>query len=120
MSGGSSEFTMSNIVNTNGTTMVPGSSGFTTSTYPDPKYYDKYSYSTSELTRIRSKLGDGIKEVYNGGAGWYGDHPFLAYSSNPWFDRGGSYYYGADAGVFNSTSIDGSSGISSRLIITVL
>ena len=119
MSGGAYEYTMSNIVNTDGTTMRPMSSGFTTTPYPDNKYYDKYSYSTSYASRKRSKLGDGIKEVYNGSNGWYSDLSRLAYSSNPWFIRGGRYNNGAMTGVFSSYNSDGSgSYYSSRPVIT--
>ena len=120
MSGGAYEYTMSNIVNTDGTTMVPGYSDYTTSTYPDAKYYDKYSYSASDTTRKRSKLGDGIKEVYNGSEGWYSDYSYLAGSSNPWFRRGGHYGNVAGAGVFYSNGDFGNSDstYSSRPVIT--
>ena len=120
MSGGAYEYTMSNIVNTDGTTMIPSKSNYTTSSYPDAKYYDKYSYSTSYTTRKRSKLGDGIKEVYNGSVGWYNDSSSLAYSFRPWFHRGGVYNSGSDAGVFYSYLYSGNSYVSysSRLIIT--
>ena len=116
MSGGAVEYTMSNIVNTDGTTMIPSSSGFTT--YPDAKYYDKYSYSTSNTSRIRSKLGDGIKEVYKGSNGWYSDDSGFAYSKYPWFQRGGYYNNDAKAGVFSSYNIGSiNAGHSSRFII---
>ena len=121
MSGGAWENTMSNIVNTDGTTMVPSFSGFTTTTYPDAKYYDKYSYSTSSSTRKRSKLGDGIKEVYESDTdGWYSDYSYLASSSNPWFIRGGFSNFGSNAGVFVSSNYDGNSisYSSSRPVIT--
>ena len=120
MSGGAWEHTMANIVSNDGTTMIPDGSGYTTTTYPNVKYYDKYSYSTSYSSRIISKLGDGIKEVYKGSSGWYRDYSYLAYSSNPWFARGGSYNYGASAGVFSSYNYDGGANSfnSSRLIIT--
>ena len=120
MSGGANEYTMSNIVNSDGTTMIPLDSGYTTTTYPDIKYYDKYSYSTSSASRIRSKLGDGIKEVYNGSVGWYSDDSYLASSSSPWFIRGGYCIDGADAGVFGSYGSYGSSNSlnSSRSVIT--
>ena len=122
MSGGAYEYTMANIVNTDGTTMIPIRSGYTTTTYPDNKYYDKYSYSASSTTRIRSKLGDGIKEVYNGPNGWYSDDSYLAYTSGgTWFNRGGICSDGLRAGVFHSIySGDGSasSAFSSHLIIT--
>ena len=117
ISGGASEYTMSNIVNTDGTTMMPSSSGFTT--YPNNKYYDKYSYGLSDTSKKRSKLGDGIKEVYKSSEGWYNDYSYLAVSYGPWFARGG-YIDGADAGVFNSDGSGGSAnwGYSSRLVIT--
>ena len=121
MSGGAREYTMSNLVDTDGTTMMPSSSGYTTTTYPDAKYYDKYSYSTSSSTRKRSKLGDGIKEVYNtSDLGWYSDDSYLAYSSFSWFSRGDHYGSGGDAGVFNSIHSRGRSysNSSSRPVIT--
>ena len=139
MSGGAWEFTMGNVVSNDGTTMMSGSnssynSGYTGKiydsgnytaytgvNYPNNKYYDKYSFSTSSSSRIISKLGDGIKEVYKGGSvGWYSDISTLVYSYRPWFIRGGRYYNGANAGVLNSSYNDGNaiSSISSRLIIT--
>ena len=118
MSGGANEYTMSNIADSDGTNMLPGMSGYTTTTYPDVKYYDKYSYSTSATTRIRSKLGDGIKEVYKSGStGWYSDGSSLAYSSWPWFRRGQKYSNGSYAGVFDSSCYRGDSG-ASRSVIT--
>ena len=119
--GGANEYTMANIVDTDGTTMIPSRSGYTTLTYPDSKYYDKYSYSTSYTSRKRSKLGDGIKEVYESSVySWYGDTSSLATSGYPWFLRGGSYSNGSNAGVFDSRSYDGNSGsnYSSRPVIT--
>ena len=123
MSGGAGEHIMANIVNTDGTTMIPSSSGYTTTTYPDVKYYDKYSYMTSETSfRNGSKLGDGIKEVYKhkSSNGWYSDESYLADSSGPWFARGGRYVDGDNAGVFSSNSYAGASNsnYSSRLVIT--
>ena len=120
MSGGANEYTMANIVSNDGTTMIPDGSSYTTTTYPNVKYYDKYSYSTSYSLRIRSKLGDGIKEVYKGDEGWYGDYSYLVDSLDPWFIRGGHYNNGAAAGAFSSVGDDASalSADSSRLIIT--
>ncbi len=140
MSGGSLEYIMGNIVSTDGTTMMSGNStssnsGYTgiiynggnytsyvgTYNYPEGKYYDKYSYGTGPYQIIRSKLGDGIKEVLNtSSSGWYSDYSKLAYSSYPWFDRGGGYYDASDAGVMSSNYANGyaSTDSSSRLIIT--
>ena len=117
MSGGSYEYVMGNIVSPNSTTMMSGfstseNSGYTgiiydsgnyttytgTYSYPDTKYYDKYSFGTRSSQIIRSKLGDGIKEVYNTSLyGWYNDYSIVAYSSDPWFVRGGT---GAGDGIF--------------------
>ena len=140
MSGGAAEYVMGNIVSPDGTTMMSGNSsssnsGYTgiiynsgsytsytgTYTYPDTKYYDKYSYGRSTSQRIRSKLGDGIKEVLNTSSrGWYSDYSFLAYSYDPWFNRSGYYVNGSDAGAFSSYYSSGSAYAyySSRLVIT--
>ena len=140
MSGGSYEYTMSNIVSPDGSTMMSGystsgNSGYTgiiynsgsytsytgTYTYPDTKYYDKYSYGTSYSQRIRSKLGDGIKEVLNTSSrSWYSDYSDLAYYRSPWSYRGGCFSEGSRAGAFNSVYNYGRAFISgsSRLVIT--
>ena len=138
MSGGAYEYTMANMVSNDGSTMMSGysssyNSGYTGKIYdsgnyiaytgvdyPNNKYYDKYSFSTSNTSRIRSKLGEGIKEVYKGNKGWYGDSSFLADSGSPWFRRGGNYDGGAYAGAFYSVSGTGNpnSDYSSRLVIT--
>ena len=140
MSGGSYEYVMGNIVSPDGTTMMSGNStsfnsGYTgiiydggkyTSytgeyNYPEEKYYDKYSFGTSNTQRIRSKLGDAIKEVLNtSNYGWYIDNSNLAYSNIPWFNRGGRYNNGSNAGAFISRSNYGSAytNNSSRLVIT--
>ncbi len=131
MSAGSTEYTMGNMVSNDGTTMMSGAysnqnSGYTgkiydsgnyTSyagiAYPNSKYYDKYSFSTSEYTRIRSKLGDGIKEVYDG------KHGKLVNCNYPWLRRGGAYT-GTGNLVFSSGGNNGNvfSDDTSRLIIT--
>ena len=138
MSGGAYEYTMANMVSPDGSTMMSGysssyNSGYTGKiydsgnytaytgvAYPDSKYYDKYSFSTSYTSGIRSKLGDGIKEVYKGNKGWYSDSFYLAYSDGPWFVRGGLYNNGAYAGALYSGSYNGiaNSDYSSRLVIT--
>ena len=138
MNGGSYEYTMANIVSNDGTTMMSGYSssrnsgykgiiydsgnytGYSGATYPNNKYYDKYSFSTSNTTRIRSKLGDGIKEVYkSSSSGWYSDGSNLANHNNSWFLRGGYHRNGASSGIFYSNYSGGASvaSISSRLII---
>ncbi len=126
MSGGTDEYVMANMVNTGGTTMIPSSSGFTDSTYPDAKYYDKYSYTIRDPIVASSKLGDGFKEIVKSLAkngtkqyryGWWGGTVYSPYSQIPWFMRGGRAI--VDACIF-STSYEYGSGtyISTRLIIT--
>ena len=140
MSGGAFEYVMGNIVSNYESTMMSGydpsyNSGYTgivyddglytpntegIYSYPNAKYYDKYSFGTSDKQRIRSKLGDSIKEVLNTSSeGWYSDSSYLADSLNPWFKRGGFYGYRSNANMFDSISDYGdANGSSSRLVIT--
>ena len=121
MSGGTWEDQMANIVDTDGTTMRESSSGYTASTYPANKYYDRYSYSSNANSVIGSKLGDGIKEVYKSSRfGWHSDLSFYVYWNKPWSMRGGSYELGDNSGIFNSANDFGGATkyVSSRLIIT--
>ena len=93
-----------------------------TYTYPENKYLDKYSFGTSDTQRIRSKLGDAVKEVYNTGDyySWYSDYSDLVYSGYSWFIRGGFFESGSSAGVFRSDGHYGNDDYvrSSRLVIT--
>ena len=138
MSGGSNDYTMGNIIYLDGKTFIAGYSDsynsgysgllyndgkFTTYSgisYPNSKYYDKYSYNTSDKSRIQSKLGESIKEVYNqNDIGWYGDYSQMANSLYSWFVRSG--YHGDEnhAGLFFSYDANGKAYInySTRLII---
>ena len=138
MSGGAWEYVMGNIVSNDGTAMMSGyhtssNSGYTGITYdsgsytpytgiayPENKYLDKYSFGTSNTQRIRSKLGDAVKEVAaTSGAGWYSDYGYVASASRPWFARGCSYGNGSYAGVFFSRSNYGSAynGGSARVVV---
>ena len=123
-SGGTAEYTMANIVGTDGKTMISNSSGI--STYPNAKYYDKYSYSgnNSDAAKIKSKLGDGIKEMFNDTTNdklWYGDSAWIAHGSNAaWFTRGAGSGNGSSAGVFTSSCGSGAGEyafIATRFII---
>ena len=130
MNGGSYDYVMGNMVNTSGT-FYSSSSGFA-SPYPNSKYYDKYSYSTSSnsvASRSRSKFGDGIKETIknmtntSSGAGWeyYGIRN-MPNSINSWFTRGGSAYNSSYLGVFFSSYGDGTgnyANASSRPVLAI-
>ena len=117
MSGGTLEYMMGNMVYSNGQQMsghdTKYNSAFTgvlsdgtsfTGTYafPSKRYYDKYSYGTSNTEYTRGKLGDATKEMAPTGIydNWYGDYANFVYSSYPWVMRSGYYNSGANAGAF--------------------
>ena len=114
MSGGAEEYVMGNVAYSSDS-MRSGSSGF--STYPNKRYYDKYSQGTDMKTDYeRGKLGDATEEmqpVSNTQRSWYYVYVNFPYSSWPWFARGDSwngspslfsFSYGIGAGVsINST-----------------
>ena len=104
MSGGVWEYVMGNF----GDTIK--SSGF--STMPDSKYYDLYSsnqftgtYSTNaSLCTLATCGGAALDETYR----WYSDYAYFVASDYPWFNRGGSFVDGANAGAFAFNSSYGS------------
>ena len=103
MSGGAYEYVMGNMVNSSGA-FYSQSSGF--SSAPNAKYYDKYTYNSSNTTYGRGKLGDATKETLSSfgstSGGWYGNYAYFV-SGGSWFMRGGyyyDYYYYGGAGVF--------------------
>ena len=121
MSGGAYEYMMGNMVYSNGQPMsgyqttnnynsgftgilYDGGTSFTgTYAFPSKRYYDKYSYGTSETEYTRGKLGDATIEMAPTGTtgNWYGDYALFPVGSNPWFIRGGLYGSGAGAGAFS-------------------
>ena len=116
MSGGAWEYVMGNIVNSSGA-FDASHSGF--SSAPDAKYYDAYTYGTTNIDHGRGKLGDATKEtlatygIANGG--WYSDYTDFPLQISSWFERGGYcngvHANGAYAGVFTfSYSGGGSDG----------
>ncbi|MDD3391922.1 MAG: prepilin-type N-terminal cleavage/methylation domain-containing protein [Bacilli bacterium] len=112
-----------------------GSGSLTTGiNFPESKYYDLYEYGTSGLQYQRGKLGDATKELTNFGkstistdgstryvSSWYHNLGHFTSTLYPWFIRGGSYTYGADAGVFTFVNSYGStsSAISFRQVLTI-
>ena len=94
MNGGAFDRTMGNMVNSSGN-FYSSSAGFSTS--PLEKYYDKYSYSSSDYSSqtsvSRGKLGDATKEMSKGFTGstgsWEGSYRYMPTSSYPWLSRGG-------------------------------
>ena len=122
MSGGAYEYVMGNMVNSSGA-FYSSYASFTPE--PEARYYDKYSYGTSNTEYTRGKLGDATKEmapVSSSNTSWYSDYAIFPNSSNPWFIRGGYYSSSAYAGAFyfyNSIGIAISS-YSSRAVLGVL
>ena len=119
MSGGAWEYVMGNMVNSSGG-FYSSSSGF--SSAPDAKYYDKYTYGTSTTTHGRGKLGDATKETLStfgsSHGGWYSDYAEFVYSGFSWFQRGGYYSIGPNAGVFYFYRYNGgSSSYSARAVL---
>ena len=119
MSGGASEYVMGY---TTGANTAYGSSGFTTETFPAPKYVDTYT-STSGTEYSKRILGDATGEMgpfanYRGS--WYDDYASFARSSGPWFFRGGYYSgrYIAGFANFGNDSGAGDSVYSFRAILT--
>ena len=122
MSGGSWEYVMGNIVNSSGA-FYSSNAGF--SSTPNAKYYDKYSYGTSDTEYTRGKLGDATKEmapVSSSNTSWYSDYAYFPNSSSPWFLRGGIFANGARAGAFVFHNLNGNANIvrSSRAVLGAL
>ena len=112
MSGGAWEYVMGVQKDANGNVQV-GSSGFSTSSLPDSKYYDLYDYQAEDgVGYTRYHLGDATREVLKntssqGGNAWWSDYSYNIYSSEPWVVRGGNFNHGTTAGVFAFARISG-------------
>ena len=139
ISGGTTEYVMGVMKDSNGNLMSGQNSTFNSgfngtfddgSSYtngidlPDSKYYDVYNYSTSDYNYSRRILGDATGEMGSfqiWRSSWYNDHTYFAYSVLPWFGRGGCYSHGSGAGAFFFTSHYGYATASSsfRLILSI-
>ena len=106
MSGGAWEYVMGVQKDASGNVQV-ASSGFSTSSLPDSKYYDLYDYQAEDgVGYTRYHLGDATREVLKNtssqvGNAWWSDYSYNIYSSYPWVVRGGLYNSGSYAGVFS-------------------
>ena len=146
MSGGAYEYVMGDMVYSNGSIMsgynsninsgFTGYLGYSNSLYtgtsfPNKRYYDKYSYGTSDAEYTRGKLGDATIEMspyYSSssvifmGYTWYSEWATFVNSSSSWFVRGRSYDDGAYAGIFSFSAQrgDDNSNISTRVVISNL
>ena len=132
MSGGLWEYVMGNISSvTTGYTFYPSYSDFASSWYTTStaKYLTTYAYDTvndNQKAYNRGRLGDATAEVVlstGGIGGWYSDYAYFPYSSNAWFDRGGNFNFGSNAGVFcfnNGNGSNSSGYYSSRAALVSL
>ncbi len=121
MSGGSNEYVMGNMADSN-KAFYPSSSEFISA--PNSKYYDAYTYSIYNDAQGRGKYGDAAKETISTwgstSGGWYSDSASFPSSIGSWFVRGNGYANGLEAGMFSYSSSGGGSSdtISSRAVIT--
>ena len=105
MSGGAWEYVMGVQKDSSGNVQV-ASSGFSTSSLPDSKYYDLYDYQAEDgVGYTRYHLGDATREVLKntssqGNNAWWSDFSYNISSSNPWVARGGRNNDASGAGMF--------------------
>ena len=131
MHGGAWEYVMGNMIGNDGKTMISGlsatgNSGYTgityssgsytsyigTYSYPDSKYYDKYSFGitykdSNALKRL--KLGDGTKEIIDISIAG------VIQSSYPWFARGNVYNTNTENNIFATGRVAGNATASGNL-----
>ena len=125
MSGGAWEYVMGVQKDSSGNVQV-GSSGFSTSSLPDSKYYDLYDYQANDgVGYTRYHLGDATREVLKdtssqGQKAWWSDYSDNMDSSDPWTGRGGACRDGLSAGVFTFLSgwAGGNKDASFRSVLT--
>ena len=112
MSGGAWEYVMGNTNNTAGSSGITSvaSDFYTNANWA--KYYDKYPNQTSYTVYNNRILGDATGEMgpffsqtdldnnVRNKSSWYGDYAYFAYSSSPWFNRGGNSDNGTGSGAF--------------------
>ncbi|MDO4369146.1 MAG: hypothetical protein Q4C29_01220, partial [bacterium] len=143
MSGGAYEYMMGDLVSSTGEMMSGNKtssynyySGFigylygggqTTFTYdfPNKRYYDKYSYGTSETEYTRGKLGDASIEMAISSTSkktWYSASATFPSTGNSWFTRGGVYLNGSNSSFFSFSTDNGGTGLytSTRAVISNL
>ena len=104
MAAGAYEYVMGNY-----STNLSQSGGSTTymKTAVKPPYVDIYNItSNNSCTWNTDGSGCGGHALFET-AGWSGDSSYFVHSSNPWFERGGSWIDGARVGVFNSADYSG-------------
>lgn len=113
MVGGTWNIVMGNYnTNTNKPTALttPGSSGFSTSNYPNNKYIDYYNNPNTNCGNNGNCYGHALSET----SGWYNDYSDFTKSSvstSPWLTRGGSFTNtSANSGLFMNGNGNGGTG----------
>ena len=113
MSGGAWEYVAGYVNNGNGNLTSYGSSLVN----GDAKTKNVYSKASSDsyennYNANSSKYGDAVYETSASGSSstsWYGDYSYFPYTGDPFFERGGAYNNGTNAGVFCFDSLSGNS-----------
>lgn len=122
MSGGAWEYVMGHSTET---TTDYDLSGFTTTTFPQDKYINKYS-STNLIQYSKRILGDATGEMgpfsYSTDyySSWYNDLAIFPNTSGPWVIRGGDFKSTTKAGIFSFSTGNGDSNseYSFRIVIS--
>ena len=118
MSGGSWEYVMAAMYNSNNSTIILSSSEFTSVIIDSPsmsKYVDKYTYGTLSSDFSRRQLGDATGEV----RGWNADIANFMYGPDySWYIRSGVYDGTTNGGVFLFNAYPG--GLSHRFSFRVV
>ncbi len=102
MSGGSWEFVMGSMLDSGNAFSITGGGTWDTVNKPLDRYYDKYSYGTSDTEYTRGKLGYATIEMQPTGLedNWYQDYAYFLGTGLTWFGRGDYYISGPNAGLF--------------------
>ena len=115
LSGGASEYVMGNMSSGSGSYTYNAKSAGSNFSYSasTAKYIDTYAYGTTHSDQTaynRARLGDATGEVVSSSyTAWNNDYAYFVHSSTPWFQRGGGYDAGSDAGVFFFDYLNGDS-----------
>ena len=111
MSGGSNEYVMGNMVDSSNQFQTSGAENWNKTTYPLSRYYDSYTYNTSQTAYTIGRLGDATIEMAPTGikGNWYSDFANLFDASYllSWFYRGSSYGSGVNSGAFSFLALNG-------------
>ena len=101
MSGGTWEYVMGNMEDTEGN-YYPSESDLS---LLQTKYYDSYENNESNIAHERGKLGDATKEALDAfgttSGGWNEDSSSFISNTSSWFIRGGGSNSGSHAGIFS-------------------